>query len=35
MTNAEFARFTQLQYRCRHAEQKVASFESGDEYKKI
>lgn len=35
MTNAEFRRYTHLEYRLRHAEQKVASFESGDEYRKL
>lgn len=35
MTNAAFQKTTQLQYRCRHAEQKVKSFESGAEYVKI
>ncbi len=35
MTNAAYEKITQLQYRCRHAEQRVAALESGAEYRKL
>ena len=35
MTDAAFQKITQLQYRCRHAEQRVAAFESGKEYTRL
>lgn len=35
MTNAAYVKITQLQYRCRHAEQRVAALESGAEYRKL
>ena len=35
MTDAAFRKITQLQYRCRHAEQRVAAFESGKEYTRL
>ena len=35
MTNAAYEKITQLQYRCRHAEQRVQALESGDEYRKL
>ena len=35
MTNAVFDRITTLQYRCRNAEQRILSFESGAEYRKL
>lgn len=35
MTNAAYEKITQLQYRCRHAEQRVKSLESGAEHRKL
>ena len=35
MTNAAYEKITQLKYRCRHAEQRVAALESGAEYRKL
>ena len=35
MTNAAYEKITQLQYRCRNAEQRVKSLESGAEHRKL